>query len=272
MNRTDFSQTGGFPLETETLERMQAAYDIFQAFGELVGTKSIVKGCIQTSNNISNGVIYWDGELLPFIGGGLQDKIIIVEAVTDAEFEDGQTRPIHYDRHATFGTGTDAVLWTEFKRAYPLTSALYLDKVDMYAGDLANIPAGWHLCDGSNGTVDLRSRFVVGLDPTNNDHDALGKSGGLEKVTSSGSISNRSVSITIPRNGWPRAGNSLGSAPDGNLIVGTGRTEGAENLESINYASANKTASGTHNHTFTGQEKENRPPFYTMAFIQFKGL
>ncbi|GAH63477.1 unnamed protein product, partial [marine sediment metagenome] len=27
---------------------------------------------------------------------------------------------------------------------------------------VADIPAGWHLCDGTKGTPDLRSRFVVG--------------------------------------------------------------------------------------------------------------
>lgn len=31
-----------------------------------------------------------------------------------------------------------------------------------YVGDLANIPSGWHLCDGTNGTPDLRERFLEG--------------------------------------------------------------------------------------------------------------
>lgn len=32
----------------------------------------------------------------------------------------------------------------------------------MWSGDISKIPAGWKLCDGSNGTPDLRDRFVVG--------------------------------------------------------------------------------------------------------------
>ncbi len=32
----------------------------------------------------------------------------------------------------------------------------------MWSGALANIPAGWQLCDGTNGTPDLRDRFVMG--------------------------------------------------------------------------------------------------------------
>jgi hypothetical protein len=33
----------------------------------------------------------------------------------------------------------------------------------MWSGDLDTIPSGWALCDGSNGTPDLRNRFVLGV-------------------------------------------------------------------------------------------------------------
>ena len=32
----------------------------------------------------------------------------------------------------------------------------------MWSGSIASIPSGWNLCDGTNGTPDLRDRFVVG--------------------------------------------------------------------------------------------------------------
>lgn len=31
-----------------------------------------------------------------------------------------------------------------------------------YVGSLSKIPAGWHLCDGTNGTPDMRDRFLMG--------------------------------------------------------------------------------------------------------------
>jgi hypothetical protein len=33
----------------------------------------------------------------------------------------------------------------------------------MWSGTLANIPSGWALCDGTNGTPDLRDKFVMGV-------------------------------------------------------------------------------------------------------------
>jgi hypothetical protein len=32
----------------------------------------------------------------------------------------------------------------------------------MWSGLIANIPSGWKLCDGNNGTPDLRDKFVIG--------------------------------------------------------------------------------------------------------------
>ncbi len=32
----------------------------------------------------------------------------------------------------------------------------------MWSGRIADIPPGWALCDGTNGTPDLRDRFIVG--------------------------------------------------------------------------------------------------------------
>lgn len=32
----------------------------------------------------------------------------------------------------------------------------------MWSGTIATIPSGWYLCNGSNGTPDLRNRFIIG--------------------------------------------------------------------------------------------------------------
>lgn len=37
----------------------------------------------------------------------------------------------------------------------------------MWSGSIATIPTGWFLCNGSNGTPDLRNRFIVGASVDN---------------------------------------------------------------------------------------------------------
>jgi hypothetical protein len=55
--------------------------------------------------------------------------------------------------------------------------------VQMYSGDVNNIPVGYKLCDGvgykSNLEVvpDMRKMFVVGYDPDDTDYDEIGKTG-----------------------------------------------------------------------------------------------
>ena len=44
----------------------------------------------------------------------------------------------------------------------------------MWSGSVASIPSGWLLCDGTNGTPDLRNRFIVGAGSTY----AVGATGG----------------------------------------------------------------------------------------------
>lgn len=43
-----------------------------------------------------------------------------------------------------------------------LNAAIPVGMIMLWHGSVASIPAGWALCNGSNGTIDLRDRFVVG--------------------------------------------------------------------------------------------------------------
>ncbi len=46
-------------------------------------------------------------------------------------------------------------------------SSIDIGTILMYDGNPADLPAEWKVCDGNNGTPDLRNRFVVGGDATN---------------------------------------------------------------------------------------------------------
>ena len=41
-------------------------------------------------------------------------------------------------------------------------TSLPIGSVILWAGELSKIPVGWALCDGTNGTIDLRGKFVAG--------------------------------------------------------------------------------------------------------------
>jgi microcystin-dependent protein len=45
-------------------------------------------------------------------------------------------------------------------------NAFVAGMIMLWSGSIASIPSGWLLCDGSNSTPDLRSRFVVGAGST----------------------------------------------------------------------------------------------------------
>lgn len=36
----------------------------------------------------------------------------------------------------------------------------------IWSGAIVDIPAGWALCDGNNGTPDLRNKFIIGAGDT----------------------------------------------------------------------------------------------------------
>ncbi len=61
------------------------------------------------------------------------------------------------------------------------TSLEWTGKGSIHAGSIASIPAGWQLCNGTNGTVDLRNRMIMGAGLSY----AVGATGGSTSATTS---------------------------------------------------------------------------------------
>ncbi|MGV8814734.1 MAG: hypothetical protein ACOH2D_11560 [Gelidibacter sp.] len=268
MNRIDFDQVGGYRLETQTFSEMQKNYNLLQSLGSVLGNRAIVQGCVVSGSTVTDGVIYWDGELIEFKGGNVQTTIVIVQTTESILFLDGNQKPTFYRRHATFGTGVNSVAWADFKRIFPLSSALFLNEVRMYAGAINSIPAGWKLCDGIDGRPNLKGRFVVGYDADVADYNAIGKTGGAKEV---------SLSIPqLPSHSFHTVGGAY--VDDGtntqvnssNTVKVSGDRQGdyhRYNLHGTN-AQADK---GKTNTLGSGEAHENRPPYYTLAYIIFTG-
>ena len=215
MNKINFNQTGGFPLSTNILDAMQSAYAIFNQLGSLAGNKAIISGCEQLGNTVADGVIFLNGEILPFKGGAIGSSIIIKEESESRVFEDGATKPVIFKKYATFGSSTPdkTFVWADFKPIKNLISLAQekaektalktaedkiaeLEKQKPIIGeikqgifDLDNLPEGWFHCNGQNGTPDLRGYFLRGK----TDERALGsfQEDAQQKITGNFAITNR---------------------------------------------------------------------------------
>jgi microcystin-dependent protein len=79
---------------------------------------------------------------------------------------------------ASTGTNTTQVATTAFVNA-SILYAVPAGVITMWSGSVASIPLGWVLCNGSNGTPDLRDRFVVGA----GNNYSVNATGGADSVT-----------------------------------------------------------------------------------------
>lgn len=137
----------------------------------------------------------------------------------------------------------------------------------MWSGGLADIPAGWALCDGTNGTPDLQDRFVLGA--------GIGEEPGAVGGA-------HSYSLTLAQ--LAPHGHALSIDPAGSHAhsyvrpLFAGAVAPLPGLGGIPWnigTSQTVSTGGVGNHTHTGTVQpagkgapiDNRPAFYELAFI-----
>lgn len=148
--------------------------------------------------------------------------------------------------------GTVTAFSGAFKDGYPVDKSTGL------------VNREWHLCDGTNGTPDLRNRFIYGGDGTNN-----GATGGEESV--------KLTKDNIPEHSHTASVSSAGEHTHTAKTYTEGGSDHYNNF-SCSYTRYSKgtatvNPSGSHTHTITidntggNQPHNNMPPYYTLAFI-----
>jgi hypothetical protein len=166
----------------------------------------------------------------------------------------------------------------------------------MWSGSIASIPAGWFLCDGTNGTPNLTNRFVVMAGGTY----AVGASGGSANAivvshTHTATSGNQSVNHVHTMNFNTSTGSvnhvhdvlsyvaGVGSPIDtvsfspvntagATVAVAPGTSAaGADHVHLVNGSTASNSAD--HNHAITVNTQgssgtnANLPPYYALAYI-----
>jgi microcystin-dependent protein len=163
---------------------------------------------------------------------------------------------------ASAGTNNTQIATTAFATTVA-AAAFPVGGIIMWSGSVASIPSGWALCNGSNGTPDLRNRFVVGagstyaVNATGGSADAIVVSH-THTATSSVSDPGHNHSTPVYRvTGAAQQVNLFGSPSDiqqfGVATIGSNTTG-----ISVSTSVASAGSSGTN---------ANLPPYYALAYI-----
>lgn len=139
----------------------------------------------------------------------------------------------------------------------------------MWSGSVASVPAGWFLCNGANGTPDLRNRFVVGAGDTY----AVAATGGATSVTlneaqlpahthGDGTLTTASAGAhqhTIPTTlGVFGSGGGVDGGPNFPYLVDSLTGSAGEHTHDI---------TGSTGSTGSGEAVATLPPYYALAYI-----
>ena len=147
----------------------------------------------------------------------------------------------------------------------PGAGAIPSGAIVMWRGTIASIPLGWQLCDGTNGTPDLRDKFIVGA---NQD------TGGVAETIVSGVLNQTGGSATHIH----EAGTLLGPVHTHGFSATTSRPSNVSGAKSGGDGFANNihthtvsgvTDAGNSGGPVTGEtaSASSLPPYYALAFI-----
>ena len=138
--------------------------------------------------------------------------------------------------------------------------------ITMWSGAIGDIPGGWTLCDGTDGTPDLTDRFVAGA---GGQYD-VGDTGGEDEhtLTEAELPSHTHGDGTLETD---TEGDHTHDIPSPSAFTGNGQRYRRGEDDGIK----DSGSAGAHSHDVQGstgaaggdEPHENRPPYYALAFI-----
>ena len=140
-----------------------------------------------------------------------------------------------------------------------VASAFTAGMIMLWSGSIGSIPSGWVLCNGSNGSPDLRNRFVVAAGDT---YSVAQTGGSADSIVVSHTHTATSTVTDPGHRHSTGVNNSTGSTTKNGLY-------GAPNsgTDYVNTTTTGITVATTNASTGVSGTGANIPPYYALAYI-----
>ena len=144
--------------------------------------------------------------------------------------------------------------------------------ITLWYGNTANVPGSWVLCDGQNGTPDLRDRFVVGAGGAYTPRAVGGSADAIvvshTHTVQSGGTHNHSITDPGHTHGFQGATSGTGGAAG---VPNQGPTGGSVATNSALSGVSITAGQGAHTHTLDSAgasgTNANLPPYMALCYI-----
>ena len=135
------------------------------------------------------------------------------------------------------------------------TPSLPSGVIVLWSGATGSIPSGYYLCDGANGTPDLRNRFIVGAGST---YAVAATGGSADAVV---------VSHTHTATAVDSGHLHTYSANNGNINASGSPGVTSGNVSTYNTSTSYANVTVTNASTGVSATNANLPPYYALAYI-----
>jgi hypothetical protein len=132
--------------------------------------------------------------------------------------------------------------------------------ISLWYGSIGSVPSGWYLCDGANGTPDLRNKFVVGAGST---YSVAATGGSTDAIVVSHTHTATSTS-TVTDPGHLHSNVFSFSAGGTFGVSNNNSSSGNTNSATTGITVATSTTNAS---TGTSGTNANLPPYYALAYI-----
>jgi len=144
------------------------------------------------------------------------------------------------------------------------SSAFTTGMILLWSGSTGSIPSGFYLCNGSNGTPDLRDRFIVGAGGS---YSVAQTGGSADAIVVNHTHTATSTStVTDPGHVHNFVNGNGGSPGTGNNLVGSALTAVTQNVQSA-VTGITVATSTTNVAAGTSGSGANNPLYYALAYI-----